>query len=131
MRFRSANTLVEIRVLDGDVQVIESALSDRRASVGLRPSRPEPTDRALVMRPLWREPFVVIAPVGHPVLESEIVGLEQVVAYPVITIGDPMADQSVGYEAWSPIPASPLKLPIGIVSHHPTPPPAMAPTGHR
>jgi len=130
MQFRSANPLVEIRVLDGDVQVIESALSDRRASVGLRPRRPEPTDRALVMRPLWREPFVVIAPLGHPILESEIVELEQIVAYPVITIGDPMADQSVGYEAWSAIRASHLTPPLGIVSHQPTTLAAMVRAGH-
>jgi len=82
------------------------------------------------MRSLWREPFVVIAPLGHPVLESEIVGLEQIVAYPVITIGDPMADQSVGYEAWSAIQASRLKPPIGIVSHQPTTLAAMVRAGH-
>ena len=51
-------------------------------------------------------------------------------AYPVITIGDPMADQSVGYEAWSAIQASRLKPPIGIVSHQPTTLAAMVRAGH-
>ncbi|HKB28360.1 MAG TPA: LysR family transcriptional regulator [Candidatus Limnocylindrales bacterium] len=130
MRLRSVNPLIEVAVLDGDVQAIESALLDRRASVAIRPLRPEPADRALVVRPLWREPFVLLAPIGHPVLESKIVGLEQIAEYPVITIGDPLADQSVGYEAWSALLADRLEQPGGMVSHHPTTLVGMVRAGH-
>jgi DNA-binding transcriptional LysR family regulator len=129
-QLRSANPLVEVAVLDGDVQAIEAALSDRRASIAIRPLRPEPVDRALVMRPLWREPFVLLAPHGHPVLDSETVTLEQIAGYPVITIGDPLADQTVGYEALSAMLASRLEPPFGIVSHHPTTLVAMVRAGH-
>ena len=130
MQLRTANPLIEVAVLDGDVHAIESALSDRRAAIAIRPLRPEPADRALVMRPLWREPFVLLAPIGHPILESKIVGLEQIAGYPVITIGDPLADQSVGYEAWSAMLASRLEPPLGIVSHHPTTLVGMVRAGH-
>ncbi len=94
LQLRSANPLVEVAVLDGDVQAIEAALSDRRASIAIRPLRPEPADRALAMRPLWREPFVLLAPHGHPLLASKTLTLEQIAGYPVITIGDPLADQA-------------------------------------
>ena len=129
-RLRSENPLVEVAVLDGDVQAIEAALSDRRASIAIRPLRPEPADRALVMRPLWREPFVLLAPLGHPILNSETVTLEGIARYPVITIGDPLVDQSVGYEAMSAMLASRLQPPFGIVSHHPTTLVAMVRAGH-
>src|SRR5216683_2066542 len=47
-RLRDANPLIEVGVLDGDVQAIESTLSVRRAAVAIRPYRPEPADHALV-----------------------------------------------------------------------------------
>jgi DNA-binding transcriptional LysR family regulator len=130
LQLRAANPLMEVAVLDGDVQAIETALSDRRASIAIRPLRPEPADRALVMRPLWREPFVLLAPHGHPLLAAEHMSLEQIAAYPVITIGDPLADHTVGYEAWSAMLASHLEPPFGIVSHHPTTLVAMVRAGH-
>jgi DNA-binding transcriptional LysR family regulator len=130
LQLRAANPLVEVAVLDGDVQAIEAALSDRRASIAIRPLRPEPADRALAMRPLWREPFVLLAPHGHPLLASKTLTLEQIAGYPVITIGDPLADQAVGYEALSAMQASRLEPPFGIVSHHPTTLVAMVRAGH-
>src|SRR5258707_9942237 len=69
-QLRSANPLVEVAVLDGDVQTIEAALSDRRASIAIRPLRPEPADRALSVRPLRREAFVLLAAHRPPLLPS-------------------------------------------------------------
>jgi len=94
-KLRDANPLLELAVLDGDVQIIEDCLSERRAAVALRPLRPEPVDHALVCRGMWREPFVVVAPPGHPVLAHDSIMLEDVAGYPVITIGDPLADPSL------------------------------------
>jgi DNA-binding transcriptional LysR family regulator len=103
MELRAASPLLEVAVIDGDVKVIESTLSERRAAVALRPYRPDPADPALVRRGLWSEPFVVLAPGGHPLLQGadEAVRLEQIARYPVITIGDPLGDPIIGFEALS------------------------------
>jgi DNA-binding transcriptional LysR family regulator len=130
MQLRTANPLLEIAVLDGDVQVIDDWLSDRRAAVALRPLRPEPPDHALIHRGIWREPFVVLAPPGHPVLDHDTISLEDVAAHPVITIGDPLGDPSLGYEAWSAMQASRIVPSAGIVSHQPTTLAAMVRAGH-
>ncbi|MFC6160014.1 LysR family transcriptional regulator [Kribbella sp. NPDC058693] len=130
MQLRTANPLLEIAVLDGDVQVIDDWLSDRRAAVALRPLRPEPADHALIHRGIWREPFVVLAPPGHPVLDHDSIGLDDVAAHPVITIGDPLGDPSLGYEAWSAMQASRIVPAAGIVSHQPTTLAAMVRAGH-
>jgi DNA-binding transcriptional LysR family regulator len=129
-KLRAANPLLELAVLDGDVQVIESALTERRAAVALRPLRPEPADHALVSRGIWREPFVVLAPPGHPVLSNDSVTLEDIAAYPVITIGDPLGDPSLGYEAWSAMRSSRIEPAAGVVSHQPTTLAAMVREGH-
>jgi DNA-binding transcriptional LysR family regulator len=129
-QLREKNPLVDIRILDGDVQVIESTLSERRAAVAIRPFRPEPADRGLASRPLWREPFVVMAPTGHAVLDGESVSLEQIARYPVITIGDPLGDPVLGYEASIAMQSSRLEPKIGIVSHQPTTLAAMVRAGH-
>jgi DNA-binding transcriptional LysR family regulator len=127
---RTAHPLLELAVLDGDVQVIEDALTERRAAVALRPLRPEPSDHALVYRGIWREPFVVLAPPGHPVLSHESITLEDIAAYPVITIGDPLSDPSLGYEAWSAMQSSRIEAAAGVVSHQPTTLAAMVREGH-
>ena len=59
-QLREEHPALEVGILDGDVQSIETALGDRRVTVALRPLRPEPVDRALTYIPLWREPFVVL-----------------------------------------------------------------------
>jgi DNA-binding transcriptional LysR family regulator len=129
-RLREENPLIEVRVLDGDVQVIESMLSVRQAAVAFRPYRPEPADHALVRRPLWREPFVVLAPCGHPVLTHGHVGLEEIAHYPVITIGDPLSTPILGYEASLAMHSSQLEPQVGIISHQPTTLAAMVRAGH-
>jgi DNA-binding transcriptional LysR family regulator len=129
-KLRDANPLLELAVLDGDVQIIEDCLSERRAAVALRPLRPEPVDHALVCRGMWREPFVVVAPPGHPVLAHDSIMLEDVAGYPVITIGDPLADPSLGYEAWSAMRSSRIEATAGIVAHQPTTLAAMVRGGH-
>jgi DNA-binding transcriptional LysR family regulator len=127
---RTAHPLVEVRVLDGDVQVIETVLAERRAAVALRPYRPEPANRNLVRRGLWREPFAVLAPQGHEVLDGDPITLERIAWYPVITIGDPLSDQRFGYEAWAGMRDSRIEAPVGIVSHQPTTLAAMVKAGH-
>jgi DNA-binding transcriptional LysR family regulator len=129
-RLREENPLIEVGVLDGDVQAIESTLSVRRATVAIRPYRPEPADHALIRRPLWREPFVVLAPCGHPVMTHDRVGLEEIARYPVITIGDPLDTPILGYEASLAMHSSRLEPKIGIVSHQPTTLAAMVRAGH-
>jgi len=64
-KLKNDHPQLNVGVLDGDVGFIETALSERRVSVALRPLRPEPRDRALAVHPLWREPFVVLAPCGQ------------------------------------------------------------------
>ncbi|HEY0617208.1 MAG TPA: LysR family transcriptional regulator [Kribbella sp.] len=129
-QLRTSNPLLEVAVLDGDVQVIDDWLSDRRAAVALRPLRPEPADHALIHRGIWREPFLVLAPPGHPVLTGDAIGLEDVAAHPVITIGDPLGDPGLGYEAWSAMQSSRVEPAAGIVSHQPTTLAAMVRAGH-
>jgi DNA-binding transcriptional LysR family regulator len=116
---REQHPALEIGILDGDVQSIETALYDRRVTVALRPLRPEPVDHALTFRPLWREPFVVLLPVGHPLLSEEAVALEQLASHRVITIGNPLQD-SLGYEAEAALHASYVEVPMGTVSQQPT-----------
>jgi DNA-binding transcriptional LysR family regulator len=130
MRLRSAYPLLEVAVLDGDVQTIESTLCERHAAVALRPYRPDPAVPALVSRGLWREPFVVLAPVGHPILGTETVRLEQIARFPVITIGDPLADPILGYEALSAMHSIGIATTVGFVSHQPTTLAAMVRAGH-
>jgi DNA-binding transcriptional LysR family regulator len=130
MRLRTANPLLGFAVLDGDVQMIEDNLAERRAAVALRPLRPEPADHALVCRGIWREPFVILAPPGHPVLSHEAVTLDDVTAHSVITIGDPLEDPGLGYEAWSAMQSSRIEPGVGIVAHQPTTLAAMVRGGH-
>lgn len=129
-RLRSEHPLIELGVLDGDVGFIEAALSERRVAVALRPLRPEPRDRDLTMRPLWREPFVVLAPTGHELLERESIGPDDLVGYRVITIGNPLADDLVGFEAEAALGPNYREVPFGTVSHQPTTLAAMVRAGH-
>lgn len=130
MDLRLANPLLQVGILDGDFQSIESALCERRASVALRPLRPEPTDPAMIGRPLWREPFVVLAPPRHPILDQDSIPLERIVTFPVITIGDPLGDPLLGYEALSVVHARGIAADMGFVSHQPTTLAAMVRAGH-
>jgi DNA-binding transcriptional LysR family regulator len=93
---------------------------DLRVSVALRPLRPEPHDRSFSFRPLWREPFVVLLPTGHPLCEEESIALKQLASSRVITIGNPLMDSYLGYEAEAALHASYAELPIGTVSQQPT-----------
>ena len=127
---RAAYPLIDVGVLDGDVQVIETALAERRVAVALRPYSPEPADRSLVRHGLWREPFALLAPQGHEVLDSDRITLERIAKYPVITIGDPLADQGLGYEVWASMRDSRVEAFVGIVSHQPTTLAAMVKAGH-
>lgn len=129
-QLRTANPLLEIAVLDGDVQISDEWLADRRAAIAIRPLRPEPAEHTWIHRPLWREPFVVLALPGHPILSLDAIALEDVAAYPMITIGDPLGDPSLGYEAWSAMQASRIEPAGGIVSHQPTTLAAMVRAGH-
>ncbi|MGG7464639.1 LysR family transcriptional regulator [Plantibacter sp. YIM 135347] len=117
---RESHPDLEVGVFDGDVQSIETALGDLRVSVALRPLRPEPHDRSFSFRPLWREPFVVLLPTGHPLCEEESIALKQLASSRVITIGNPLMDSYLGYEAEAALHASYAELPIGTVSQQPT-----------
>ena len=127
---RETHPGIQLAVLDLDVDVIDATLIERKAPVALRPYRPEPTDRSLVRRGLWREPFVVLAPKGHELLQSKEIELERIAKYAVITIGDPFASQSLGYEAWTGMHDRHLEPLFGMVSHQPTTLAAMVRAGH-
>lgn len=111
---------VEVGVLDGDMRSIETALADRRVTVAIRPMRPEPADPALVSRPLWREPFTVLLPTGHPLCALESIGLEDLAGARIITIGNPLLNSDLGYEAEATLHASFVETPAGMVSEQPT-----------
>jgi len=121
---------IELSILDGDVGMIETALTERRVVVALRPMRPEPRDRSFSVRPLWREPFVVVTPVGHPLLENDMVDPRQLGGERIITIGNPLLDETVGSEAESAFSALRRGLPAGSVSHQPSTLGAMVRAGH-
>ncbi len=127
---RATHPGIQMAVLDLDVDVIDETLIERRAAVALRPYRPEPTDRTLIRRGLWREPFVVLAPEGHELLRSPEIELEMLTEYPLITIGDPFAGRSVGYEAWTGMHHRHLEPNLGMVSHQPTTLAAMVRAGN-
>jgi DNA-binding transcriptional LysR family regulator len=129
-KLKSAHPQVELGVLDGDVNVIEAALSEHRVSVALRPLRPEPRDPRLAMRPLWREPFVALIPSGHPLLDEEKVSPDRLARERVITIGNPLADSLLGYEAQAALSTSSSDALFGTVSHQPTTLAAMVRAGH-
>jgi DNA-binding transcriptional LysR family regulator len=121
---------IELGIADGDVNSIEAALSERRVAVALRPMRPEPRDRSFVVRPLWREPFVVVAPVGHPLLEHTSIDPAQLVGHRVITIGSPLSEEALGLEVESALSTGYDELPFGSVSHQPSTLAAMVRAGH-
>jgi DNA-binding transcriptional LysR family regulator len=129
-KLKSAHPMVELGVLDGDVNVIEAALSEHRVSVAIRPLRPEPRIPSLSMRPLWREPFVALVPSGHPFADQEEVRPEQLAKERVITIGNPLADSLLGYEAQAALSRNSKEVPFGTVSHQPTTLAAMVGAGH-
>jgi LysR family hydrogen peroxide-inducible transcriptional activator len=129
-KLKAAHPLVELGVLDGDVNVIEAALAEHRVSVAIRPLRPEPRIPGLSMRPLWREPFVALVPSGHPFAEQEMVRAEQLAKERVITIGNPLADSLLGYEAQAALSRNSQEVPFGTVSHQPTTLAAMVRGGH-
>jgi DNA-binding transcriptional LysR family regulator len=118
-KLKSAHPLVELGVLDGDVHAIEAAMAEHRVSVALRPLRPEPRDRGLTMCPLWREPFAALIPSGHPLAEMEVEP-EQLAKERVVTIGNPLSDSVLGYEARAALGASTPEVLLGTVSHQPT-----------
>jgi DNA-binding transcriptional LysR family regulator len=127
---RETHPEIQMAVLDLDVDVIDATLIERRASVALRPYRPEPTDRTLIRRGLWREPLVVLVPEGHELLRSTEIELGKITEYPLITIGDPFAGQSLGYEAWTGMHHRHLEPNFGMVSHQPTTLAAMVRAGY-
>jgi len=129
-KLKAAHPLVELGVLDGDVNVIEAALSEHRVSVAIRPLRPEPRIPGLSMRPLWREPFVALVPSGHAFAEQDEVRPEQLARERVITIGNPLADSLLGYEAQAALSRNSQEVPFGTVSHQPTTLAAMVRGGH-
>ena len=129
-KLRQGNPLLEVSVIDSDVQGIESALTERRAHVAIRPFRPEPADRTLSFRGLWRESFVALAPVGHPILKHDTVRLDDILKHPVITVGDPFGHPHLGYEAWSALRSSGFNPTIGMVSHQPSTLAGMVRAGH-
>lgn len=98
--------------------------------MALRPVRPEPHDHAFAIRPLWREPFVMLAPTGHPLLDKKEVDLLDFADQRVITIGNPLANTVVGYEAEAELSIKDLVAPYGTVSHQPTALGAMVRAGH-
>ncbi|WP_025157753.1 LysR family transcriptional regulator [Leifsonia aquatica] len=121
---------IELSILDGDVASIEAALSERRVSVALRPMRPEPRDRSFSVRQLWREPFVVVLPVGHPLLASDLIDPRELEGQRIITIGNPLLDEAMGSEAESAFHSVRRRLPAGTVSHQPSTLGAMVRAGH-
>jgi DNA-binding transcriptional LysR family regulator len=121
---------IDLSILDGDVGTIEAALTERRVAVALRPMRPEPRDRAFSVRPLWREPFVVVLPVGHPLLDDEVIDPRRLTGERVITIGNPLSDEVLGSEAESAFSSINRRLPAGSVSHQPSTLGAMVRAGH-
>jgi DNA-binding transcriptional LysR family regulator len=129
-RLKELHPRIELGVLDGDVNFIESALVERRVSIALRPLRPEPRDRALTVRPLWREPFVVLAPTGHPLLRHAAIEPEELTDFRVITIGNPLSDSLLGFEAEAALGPNYVEVPFGAVSHQPTTLGAMVRAGH-
>jgi DNA-binding transcriptional LysR family regulator len=129
-RLQAEHPDIEVAVLDGDAGFIEEALAERRVSVALRPLRPEPHDHALTVRPLWREPFVMLAPAGHPLLAKAEVELADFAGQRVITIGNPLSSPVVGYEAEVELRLRELVASHGVVSHHPTTLGARVRAGH-
>lgn len=111
---------LEVGVLDGDVQSIESALGDRRVTVAIRPLRPEPADHAFICRPLWRESFMVLLPTGHELCARDTIDLAEIADSRVITIGNPLLDSYLGYEAEAALHAAFVEIPLGMVSQQPT-----------
>jgi LysR family transcriptional regulator, hydrogen peroxide-inducible genes activator len=119
-RLEREHPLIEIGILDGDVDQIEMALTERRVMVALRPLWPEPHDRNLEARPLWRESFVVLAPTGHPLLARQTVVPDELRDHRVITIGDPLSSSAIGHEAEGLLASVGISTSSGIVSHQPT-----------
>ncbi len=111
---------IDISIYDGDVGVIDAALSERRVAVALRPMRPEPRERDFTVRPLWREPFVVVVPEGHPLLADEIIDPSQLSGERIITIGNPLQEAVLGSEAEGAFSSISRQLPGGSVSHQPS-----------
>ncbi|MFF2844120.1 LysR family transcriptional regulator [Paenarthrobacter sp. NPDC057981] len=119
--FASRYEEVELRVLDGDVELLESALVERRVAVALRPLRPEPKDpQVLEVRPLWRERFVVVLPDGHPLLATKVVRVKDLAAFRVLTVGNPLSDSLLGYETATYLKAQAPDVAVGAVLHQPT-----------
>ena len=129
-RLEQEHPQIDLSILDGDVASIEAALTERRVAVALRPLRPEPRDRAFSVRPLWREPFVVVVPAGHPLLDDDIVDPRQLTRERVITIGNPLSDEGLGSEAESALSSFYRQLPGGTVSYQPSTLGAMVRAGH-
>ncbi len=129
-RLAELHPQLDLSILDGDVGSIETALSERRVAVALRPMRPEPRDRSFSVRPLWREPFVVVLPTGHPLLENDLIDPRLLDGERIITIGNPLLDEAMGSEAESAFHALRRRLPSGSVSHQPSTLGAMVRAGH-
>jgi DNA-binding transcriptional LysR family regulator len=104
-KLKNDHPQLNVGVLDGDVGFIETALSERRVSVALRPLRPEPRDRALAV---------------HPLLGKDAVDLDDLDNQRIITIGNPLANTTVGYEVDTELSIKDMIAPYSTVSHQPT-----------
>lgn len=61
-----------------------SAVLNGDADVAIHPERPSRSDKALAVRPLYREPIRCLMPAGHPLADSESITPRQLNGQPII-----------------------------------------------
>ncbi|MFJ4623319.1 LysR family transcriptional regulator substrate-binding protein [Streptomyces sp. NPDC088812] len=79
---------IQVILSDHSIPVLDEAFTAGKIDVCLRPLTPPPVSQSLRHRVLWREPLVIVHPLGHPLAAlADPLPAAAVAEYPVITIG--------------------------------------------
>lgn len=85
---RERHPLVRVRLHEGSTLELQDALSRGYADLIVRPLLPEPDVGSLRSRHLWAEPLVAVVAETDTFAGRPTVGLRELAARPLITIGD-------------------------------------------
>ncbi|GAB3616167.1 LysR substrate-binding domain-containing protein [Okibacterium endophyticum] len=89
---------VEIELHEGPARWMEEALAKNRVEVAIRAVEPEPVRSLLRHVPIFREPLLLIARPDDGVHTGAADLLTRLGTAPIITIGEPVYEEYIGYE---------------------------------
>lgn len=97
-RFGRRHPKVRFEIHEGGSLWLEEALFRQEVDIAVRAAEPSPRRIGLGSRPLFVEPYVVVAHAEHPAVRDGRIHLEELDGHDLITMGDPAHEHNVGHE---------------------------------